>query len=93
MKERKEEEVNIPDIKDIEDIDDDDYEEDDDEDDDEKEEVKISRQVEVTTPYVSVTITTEHKEDDIKSLIKSTERLLDKYKNHHIISSREEDYR
>jgi len=88
----KEEELNIPDIRDIDDlIDDEEDEEEDDEcydDEEDEKHIKMSRQVEITTPYVSVTITTECKEDDMNGLVDIAKNLMDEYRYHHIDKDR-----
>jgi len=82
-KKEKQDEINIPEILNNPDLVD--LDEEDDEEEENIEKLKISRQVEITTPYVSVTVTTEHKDDNMKSIVKTAEKLMDKYKYHHLI--------
>jgi hypothetical protein len=45
----------------------------------------VNDQVQVVTPYVSVTITSKEPLETIKNTVES---LMDKYKHHHLITSK-----
>ena len=53
---------------------------------------KLVRTIKVDTPYISVAISSDDSEDSLDAIMKNTEKLLDKYKQHHIISDKKWDY-
>jgi len=53
-----------------------------------KEKIKMVRTININTPYVSVTISSEDTKDTLNNLKKTTESLLDKYRCHHLIEKR-----
>jgi len=58
-----------------------------------KEKKEISkRTVSISTPYVSVTITSEGKDDNLKDMTNILNVLMDKYKTHHLIEDKDSGY-
>ena len=51
---------------------------------------KYTRTINVTTPYITVVLTTENADEDMNYLIKETEKILKEYKKYHITDNRED---
>ena len=51
---------------------------------------KYTRTVNVTTPYITVVLTSEHPKDTIDELLIRTNVMLEKYKKYHITDNRED---
>lgn len=63
----------------------------------EEEEVKenknFTKTIHITSPYISVIISSECEEDSIEDLKKHAEDVMDKYRNHHLVGKdKREDY-
>lgn len=53
---------------------------------------KYTRTIQVNTPYISVTVTSDTIEDTLEDIKNKAENILDKYKHHHLINDKGEDY-
>ena len=51
---------------------------------------KYTRTVNITTPYITVVLTSEHPKDTLDELLDRTNYMLEKYKKHHIQDSRDD---
>jgi len=51
---------------------------------------KYTRTINITTPYITVVLTSEHPEDTIDELLIRTNVMLEKYKKYHITDNRED---
>lgn len=57
-----------------------------------EEKTKIVKSININTPYVSVTVSSEDTDDTLNDIKRTTETLLDKYKHHHLVKDGRADY-
>ena len=53
---------------------------------------KTTKTVQITTPYITVVVTSEVAKDTLVEVKNTAEYLMDKYKHHHLLGDKREDY-